>query len=73
MRVLLPLVVLFAFAALPLAGASTPVHAPTSICHGERVGFEGYEEWCVNPTDPHCLIEENVWTGADGFSYCTGV
>jgi len=52
---------------------SPDASVPTSICKGQRVGFEGYEEWCVNPTDPSCLIEENVWTGADGFSYCTGV
>ncbi|GEM_PF-5659321 len=52
--------------------ASAPA-VPTSLCHGQRVGFEGYEEWCVNPTNPHCLIEETVWTGADQFSYCTGV
>jgi hypothetical protein len=42
-------------------------------CWGHRVGFEGYQETCVNPNDPHCLIYQYEWTGADEFSSCSGI
>lgn len=65
---MIPLLVL-----APLAGAvALPAPEVGSICHSFRAG-EGETTYCVNPGNPGCLVEETVWTGADGWSTCTGL
>lgn len=49
-----------------------PSGAPDRVCRTQRAG-EGSTTTCVQPTRPDCLIETTTWTGADGWTTCTGL
>lgn len=70
MRVALLVVPLLLLAVLPLGSAAT---LPEK-CWGHPVGFEGYEEYCINPNDPTCLVRHTFISGTGEETVtCTGL